>query len=160
MRLPFPERIPLQGVFFTATILAGLQQFQRTSLLFSIYSFLFLVIAAITFNMAGGFTRASGSYVFFYSVLGLIVGLFYKAYLGEPADSNLRNPILTIQVFTGGISAMLLAVIISRRISRKKALLTNIVKEKDMKNAAVGSFAFGLFLYCSITCPARKRNCP
>ncbi len=103
MRLPFPERIPLQRVLFAALVLVGLQQLQRTSLVFSIFSFLFIVIAAITFNTAGGFTRPSGSYVFFYSVLGLIVGLIYKAYLGEPADSNLRNPILTIQVFTGGI---------------------------------------------------------
>ena len=130
MRLPFPERIPLQYVVLTAALLAALQQLQGTPLLFSVFSFLFIVIAAITFNIAGGFTRPSGSYVFFYSVLGLIVGLFYKAYLGEPADSNLRSPILTIEVFTGGISAMLLAVIISRRISRKKAFLTDIVKKK------------------------------
>jgi hypothetical protein len=147
MRLPFPERIPLEYVVLTAAILAALQQLQRTPLLFSVYSFLFLVIAAIAFNTAGGFTRPSGSYVFFYSTLGLIVGLFYKAYLGEPADSNLRNPILTMQVYTAGISAMLFAVIISRRISRKKAFLTDIVKEKDMKNAAIGSFAVGLMLY-------------
>ncbi len=147
MRLPFPERIPLQVVLFFATILVGLQQLQRTSVLFSVYSFLFIVIAAITFNVAGGFTRPTGSYVFFYSILGLIMGLVYKAYLGEPGDSNLRSPILTMQVFTGGITAMLLAVIVSRRISRKKPFLTNILKEKDMKNAAVGSFAFGLFLY-------------
>jgi len=147
MRLPFPERFPLPYVVLTASILAALQQLQQTSLTFSIFSFLFIVIAAITFNTAGGFTRPSGAYVFFYSALGLIVGIVYKAYLGEPADSNLRNPTLTIQVFTGGITAMLLAVIISRRISRKKAFLANIVKDKDMKNSAVGCFAVGLMLY-------------
>ena len=147
MRLPFPERIPLQAAFVGATILAGLQQLQRTSLVFSVYSFLFVVIAAIAFNTAGGFTRPSGSYIFFYSVLGLLMGLGYKAYLGEPADTNLHSPILTIQVFTGGITAMLIAVIVSRRISRKKPLLANLLKEKDMKNAAVGCFAFGLLLY-------------
>ncbi len=147
MRLPFPERIPLQYVVLIAAILACLQQLQRTSLLFSIFSFLFIVIAGITFNAAGGFTRASGSYVFFYAVLGLMVGLFYKAYLGEPADTNLRNPILTIEVFTGGITAMLFAVIVSRKIVRKKPVLGSILKEKDMKNAAVGSLAFGLFLF-------------
>jgi hypothetical protein len=147
MRLPFPERVPLQGAFLAATILAGLQQLQGTSIVFTIYSFLFIVIAAVAFNTAGGFTRPSGSYIFFYSLLGLIIGLFYKAYLGEPADSNLRTPILTIQVFTGGITAMLVASIISRRISRKKPFLGTILKEKDMKNAAVGSFVFGLILY-------------
>ena len=147
MRLPFPERIPLQAAFIAATILAGLQQLQGTSVLFTVYSFLFVVIAAVTFNVAGGFTRPSGSYVFFYAVLGLLVGLVYKAYLGEPGDSNLRSPILTIQVFTGGITAMLFAVIISRKLSRKKPILGNILEEKDMKNAAVGCFAFGLLLF-------------
>jgi hypothetical protein len=147
MRLPFPERVPLQAAVVAATILVSLQQLQQTSVLFSIYSFLFVVIAAIAFNTAGGFTRPSGSYVFFYSVLGLLVGLTYKAYLGEPADSNLRNPILTIQVFTGGITSMLFAVIVSRKISRRRPVLTNVLKEKDMKNAAVGCFAVGLFLF-------------
>ena len=149
MRLPFPERFPLPYVVITASILAALQQLQRTSLTFSIFSFLFIVIAAITFNSGRRIHSGSSGKLraVFYSVLGLMVGLFYKAYLGEPADSNLRNPILTMQVYTAGISAMLFAVIISRRISRKKAFLTDIVKEKDMKNAAIGSFAVGLMLY-------------
>jgi hypothetical protein len=144
MRLPFPERIPLPTVFFAATVLAGLQQVQGTSILFSVFCYLFIVIAAVAFNVAGGFTRTTGSYVFFYSVLGAIFGLVYKAYLGEPADSNLRSPVLTMEVFTGGITAMLLAVIISRKISRKRPLLQTVLKEKDMKNAAIGCFTFGM----------------
>jgi hypothetical protein len=146
MRLPFPERIPLSIVFFAATLLAGLQQLQGTSIVFTLFSFLFVVISAMAFNAAGGFTRTTGSYVFFYSTLGALIGLIYKAYLGEAADSNLRSPNLTIQVFTGGITAMLFAVIISRKISRKKPLLQAVLKEKDMKNAAIGCFAFGMGL--------------
>ena len=146
MRLPFPERIPLSLAIVGATLLTGLQQLQQTSLLFSFYTFLFILIATVTFNMAGGFTRTSGSYVFFYSFLGLILGLIYKAYLGEPADSNLHSPILTIQVFTGGITGMLIAVLLSQRIIRKQPLLGNLLKEKDMRNAAIGCFAFGIFL--------------
>src|SRR5882757_1559742 len=130
MRLPFPERIPLPVAFVAATILAGLQQIQQTNVYFTLYSFLFIVIATLAFNTAGGFTRPSGSYVFFYAVLGLIVGIVYKAYLGEPGDSNLRAPILTMQVFTGGITAMFFAVIVSRRISRKRPLLGNMLQEK------------------------------
>ena len=147
MRLPFPERIPLTPVLFAATVLTGLQQLQGTSLAFSLYTFLFIVIATVAFNHAGGFSRPTGSYVFFYSVLGLLIGLFYKAYLGERADSNLRSPILTMQVFTGGITAMLAAVVISRKFTRKRPFLSpNLLRDKDLKNAAVGCFVFGLFL--------------
>ena len=142
MRLPFPERFPLPPVILCASVLAALQQIQGTSLAFTTYSFLFIVIATITFNLAGGFTRPSGSYVFFYAVLGI----FYKAYLGEAGDTNLRSPVQTMRVFTGGISAMLLAVFVSRRISRKHPLLGNLLKTKDMKNAAVGCFTVGLAL--------------
>jgi hypothetical protein len=147
MRLPFPERIPLQITLIAATVLFALQQLQRTNPIFSIYCFLFIILANIAFNVAGGFSRPSGGYVFFYSILGLIFGLVYKAYLGEPADSNLRSPILTIQVFTGGIAAMLIAVIISRKLTTKKALLGTMLREKDMRNATIGATFIGCLLY-------------
>lgn len=146
MRLPFPERIPLTPAFLAAIVLVGLQQLQQTALMYSVYCFLFLIIATVTFNLAGGFSRPSGSYVFFYSVLGVIIGLIYKAYLGEPADSHLRSPMLTIKVFVGGIIGMLIAVVISRKLSRKRPLLRNFLAPKDYKNAAMGCFAFGLLL--------------
>jgi hypothetical protein len=146
MRLPFPERIPLPVALLAATVLVGMQQLQGTNLNFSLYSFLFIVIATIAFNAAGGFTRPSGSYIFFYAVLGVILGIVYKAYLGEPGDSVLRTPVKTMQVFTGGITAMLLATLVSRKITRRKPYLGNILKEKDLRNAAIGCFAFGLFL--------------
>lgn len=143
MRLPFPERIPLPLATGAAVILVALQQLQGTGFTFSIYCFLFIVIATITFNMAGGFTRPSGGYVFFYSILGFILGIVWKAFLGEPGESNLSAPILTAQVFTAGITAMLFAVFVSRKLVGKRALLETVVKEKDMRNAAIGSLFVG-----------------
>src|ERR1035437_9070281 len=63
--------------------------------------------AALYFSAAGGLTRASGAYVFFYSLLVVIVGICYKAYLGEPAQSNLRDPRTDIEIYVGSITAML-----------------------------------------------------
>jgi hypothetical protein len=146
MRLPFPERIPLPVAMLAATVLVGLQQLQGTNLNFSLYTFLFTVIATIAFNAAGGFTRPSGSYIFFYAVLGVLLGVVYKAYLGEPGDSVLRTPVKTMQVFTGGITAMLVAALVSRKLTRRNPYLGKILKEKDLRNAAIGCFAFGLFL--------------
>ena len=146
MRLPFPERIPLPPVFFAATVLAALQQAQGTSLVFTVFCYIFIVMSVLAFNAAGGFTRTTGSYIFFYSTLGALLGIVYKAYLGEPADSNLRNPNLTMEVFAGGITAMYVAVIISRRITRKQPLLQTVLKDKDMRNAAIGCFVCGLGL--------------
>jgi hypothetical protein len=143
MRIPFPERIPLTFAVIFGLIITGFQQLQGTSPIFSLCAFLFIVVATLAFNVAGGFTRPSGGYIFFYATLGCIVGLVWKAILGEAADSNLKVPVLTMQVFLGGITSMLGAAYISRKFSRKQAFLQNIVKDKDLKNATVGCIITG-----------------
>lgn len=146
MRLPFPERIPLRYAVYFAVLLSIVQLAQGTDANFSICSFLFIVVATITFNLAGGLTRASGGYVFFYSVLAVILGLVWKAVLGEPADSNLTRPLLTIQASLGTIVAMLGAVFISRKLMTKRAILGNMMKDTNILQASVGCMIFGLAL--------------
>jgi len=146
VRLPFPERISLFYVLVFATLLCIAQVLEGTSGLFSLCSFLFIMIAGIAFNLAGGFTRPSGSYVFFYAVLGVIVGLFWKAVLGEPADSNLLAPRVTIEVYLGGICAMLFAVYISRKLATKRPLLGTMLEDTKMQNATIGCMVVGMLL--------------
>lgn len=146
MRIPYPERIPLQYAISFATLLSAIQLYQGTNLFFSLYSFLFIVVATIAFNLAGGLSRPSGAYVFFYAVLTVILGLCYKAVLGEPADSHLLVPLLTMQVFLGGITAMLVAVIVSRRLTSKRPLLGQMVTDANIQNATVGCMVTGLLL--------------
>ena len=144
MRIPFPVHIPLWCVVGFASVLFGVQLMQRTAPVFAVCSFLFIVISGITFNVAGGFSRPSGAYVFFYALLGAIVGLVWKAVLGEPADSNLAAPILTMEVFLGGITAMLMALYLSHKITARRPLLGNLVTETNMQNATVGCLVTGL----------------
>ena len=144
MRLPFPERIPLERTALFAVGLFMVQQLEHTALYFSVGCVVFLLVATLAFNIAGGLTRTSGVYVFFYSVLVVVIGLCYKAYLGEPADSNLQDPLTTIEVYVGGICAMLAAVVISRRFSRKTGLLQNLMKDSDMYRSSVGCMVIGI----------------
>jgi hypothetical protein len=127
-------------VLFIVELLEG------TSFFFALCGFLFIFIATVAFNLAGGFTRPTGAYVFFYAVLAVIVGLIWKAYLGEPADSNLETPRTTIMVFLGGISAMLAAVFVSRKLTTKQALIGNRITDVNMRNAATGCMLTGFFL--------------
>lgn len=145
MRIPFPERIPIAYAFFFAIVLAGVQQLQQTDIVFSIYCFLFIVISTTAFNVTGGFTRPSGGYIFFYS-FGVIAGITGKAILGEPADSNLQMPRLVMLVFLGGATSLLVAAFISRKLRTRQALLQNIVKTKDMRNATLGCMVTGIAL--------------
>lgn len=146
MRLPFPERISLLYAISFAGLLAIAQLVEGTSALFTLCSFLFILISTLTFNAAGGFTRTSGSYVFFYSVLGVIIGLCWKAILGEPADSNLSVPLLTIEVYLGGISAMLAAVYLGRKLTTKRALLGDMLAESNVQNATIGCMVTGILI--------------
>jgi hypothetical protein len=144
VRIPFPERIPIDRVMVFAVLLFLIQILEGTPLYFSAGCVAFIVIAALAFNTAGGLTRASGAYVFFYSVLVVIVGVCYKALLGEPADSNLLDPQTDIAVYVGGMAAMLGAVTLSRRFSRKSGLLQHMLKDSDMYRSSVGCIAFGV----------------
>ena len=144
MRIPFPERVPLNRVAIFAVALFAIQRLEGTDLYFSAGCAIFILIAALTFNTAGGLTRASGAYVFFYSVLVVIIGLCYKAFLGEPAQSNLLAPHADIDAYVGSISLMFASVVVSRRLSRKSGLLQGLLKESSMHRASVGCIVFGL----------------
>jgi hypothetical protein len=143
VRIPFPERIPIDRAVVFATLLFIVQSLERTPLYFSASCVAFLLLATLAFNAAGGLTRASGAYVFFYALLVVIIGLCYKALLGEPADSNLTDPHTTIAVYVGGMAAMLAAVTVSRRFARKSGLLQNILKDENMYRSCVGCIVFG-----------------
>ena len=144
MRLPFPERIPLFYVFVFAALLCTAQLLEGTPALFSLFSFLFIFISAITFNLAGGVTRPSGSYVLAFSLLSVIIGLTWKAILGEPADSHLDVPILTMGIYVCSICAMLAAVYISRKLTTKRALLGTLLKPANEQNATMGCIITGI----------------
>jgi hypothetical protein len=147
VRLPFPERVPLVPVSLFAILICAIQLYEGTSAPFSLGCFFFIVIAALTFNVGGGVTRPSGGYIFFYAALTVIIGITWKAILGEPADSNLRNPLLTITVFVSGISMMLLAVFISTKLKTKRALLGKLVTDANMQTATVGCMIAGVAIF-------------
>jgi hypothetical protein len=146
MRLPFPDHIPFVAAFFFAALLCAIQLSQGTNSLFSLGCFFYILVATIAFNVAGGFTRTSGAFIFFNSVLGVIIGLCLKAYLGEPADSNLLAPLLTIAVYLLGMCMMLVAVYLSKKVRTKHALMGKMVTDANMQTATVGCLVAGILL--------------
>jgi hypothetical protein len=146
VRLPFPERISLVGTFVFALLLFAVQLWEGTNAIFSLCCFGFVLVAAVAFNVAGGLSRTTGAYVFFYSVLGVLIGLFWKAVLGEPADSNLKAPLATAAAYLGTICVLLVAVFISRKFATKRALLADFVTDANMQSATVGCMVTGLLI--------------
>jgi hypothetical protein len=144
VRIPFPERVSLPGVAIYAAALFLVQQLEGTALYFSAGCVSFILIAALAFNIAGGLARTAGAYIFFYSLLVVIIGVTYKAFLGEPGQSNLIDPRTDILVYVGGITGMLIAAFISKRFRRDTPLLKNVLPESAMYRASVGCIAFGI----------------
>jgi hypothetical protein len=144
VRIPYPERIPIEGAGLFAATLFAIQSVEGTPFYFSVGCFAFIMIATFAFNTAGGLTRPSGAYVFFYSTLVVILGLCYKAILRERADSNLRDPETTIRLYVVGITAMFAAVLVNRRLAGRTGLLENLLKERDTYRATIGCIVFGI----------------
>lgn len=116
MRIEFPLRIPLTKTLLFAVPLFCVQQFEHTSLVFSVLFFGFVMLGNIAFNAAGGFSKASGAYVFLYGMLMAIVGVTWKAVVGEAADSNLRVPILMMAAYTISMALLLLVIVVNKRL--------------------------------------------
>jgi hypothetical protein len=147
VRLPFPDHISLVAIFYFAGTLCVIQLLQGTNPTFALFGAAYIVVAAIAFNVAGGFSRTTGAFVFFNAVLSAILGFCLKAYLGEPADSNLQNPNLTISVYLAGMCMMLVAVFLSRRLSAKRPLLGKMVTDANMQTATVGCMVTGFLIF-------------
>lgn len=145
-RISLPDRIPLLYAFLYASGLFLLQQLEHTGLYFSACSFLFIVIATLAFNVAGGLTRPSGGYIFFYSVLAVILGLSVKAFVGERGESNLLRPHLTITVYAVSSLGLLLAAAASRKFAKRRPLLDNLVGDNNLSRATVGCLVIGIVL--------------
>ena len=146
LRLSLPERFPIQYVAIFAGILFLVQQLEGTSLAFSVYAFLFVIVGGFAVNEGGGLTRPSGAYIFFYVTLGVLVGLCWKAILGEPADTHLARPQLTMLIYVGGACGLYVSAAISRRFSRKRAFLEGIVNDTNLQNATIGCLVIGTAL--------------
>ena len=127
-------------------MLCIVQLLQGTNPTFSLGCFAYILVATIAFNVAGGFTRASGAFIFFNSVLGVILGLCVKVYLGEAADSNLFTPLLTIGVYLFGMCMMLVAVYLSKKLRPKRALMGRMITDSNMQAATVGCLVGGILM--------------
>jgi hypothetical protein len=72
-----------------------------------------------------------------------------KAFLGEPADSNLSSPALTMLVYLAGMCMMLVAVYLSKKVVPRRALMGRMVTDANMQTATVGCLVAGVLITLS-----------
>lgn len=116
MRFILPTRIPLTKAFIFASLFFCVQQVQHTDLFFSLLYFAFLILTVLAFNFAEGFNRLTGAYIFWYALLIVICGVSWKAFIGEPADSNLYTPVLDMSLYVGSMFMLLLVTLLNKKL--------------------------------------------
>jgi hypothetical protein len=116
VQLSLPTRISLPKTFAFSLLFFCVQQYQHTNLTFSLLYFAFVILSVVGFNLAEGFTRLTGAYIFWFSTLIVIFGVMWKAVVREPADSNLLVPNLDIALDTGSMVMMIFVVMLNKRL--------------------------------------------
>ncbi|HEY2040965.1 MAG TPA: hypothetical protein VGG95_14940 [Edaphobacter sp.] len=130
--MPFPTRISLQKAVIFGVAVFALQQIEHTDIAFSTMFFAYMLLSVIAFNYAGGFSRASGTYVFFFALFTCILGGLWKIVLGEPGDSNLVSASADLATYIVSMAVMLLALFISHRFVRTPRGLSAAVQADNI----------------------------
>jgi hypothetical protein len=138
VRLTLPTRIPLSKTFIYASLFFCVQQYEHTSLSFSMLYFAFLIVTVIAFNFAEGFTRLTGAYIFWYSTLIVIVGVTWKAVVGEAADSNLYTPTLDMALYTASMVMLLLVSLLNKKMDFRSIGIGGGLTKKKLNYTAAG----------------------
>src|ERR1700744_2228164 len=132
MRIPFPTHIPVQKALLFAVVVFMAQQIDHTDLVFNMLFFIYMLLGVVAFNYAGGFSRASGTYIFWFVLLTCLVGGVWKIFLGEPGDSNLTSASATLTTYIVSVAVMMVALFLRNRVAPSPRGVSVLVKADDI----------------------------
>jgi hypothetical protein len=146
VRLTLPTRIPLSKTFVFASVFFCVQQIEHTNIFFSLLYYAFLILSVVTFNLAEGFTRLTGAYTFWYSTLIAIVGVTWKAVVGEPANSNLFSPLLDMSLYTTSMVMLLMVTLVNRKMDFRSMGFGGGFSKSELNYTSAGLGCLVVFL--------------
>jgi hypothetical protein len=129
-------------------VLFAVQQLEHTQLIFSALVFFFILISTMAFNFAGGFSRPSGAYIFWFVTLVVLIGVIWKAVLGEAAETNLEMPVETMVAYNASVVAMLIGALLTRRFTRRSKGIGGLLQSEriNLEYASLGCMAFAILM--------------
>lgn len=145
MIIPFTDRLKTKPVLIFALIVFLVQFVEKTDITFCLLTFVFTILSAVAYNVAGGLSYPSGAYILFNALFTVTIGLTFKLFLLEPGESNLRAPNTTLLAYCAGMIVMGLAAALSHRLRPKLPLLPSLDVE-NMRYAALGCLFAGILV--------------
>lgn len=148
MRVTLPQRIPFQAATIVAVAFMGVQIVEGTDYAFAILHLVFILLWVYAFNAAGGMTRASGAWVFWFGLLTILVGTMAKAFTGLPADSDTWNGMALMSVYTVSMAVITLCILVTRKLTDNVVSVAGRLRSYsiDYRNTAIGCTMLGLFI--------------
>ncbi len=131
--------------------LCMVQQLQGTTPLFSVCTGGFIILSVLAFNVAGGLTRPSGTFVLSYALLAVVFGVVYKVVVGEPGQSNLFQPDRTMELYVASSGSFLVAAYLGQRFRSKKYYLPQFSSNAALYRSSVGLLIAGAALVLLLT---------
>lgn len=148
MRITLPQRVPVGKAFLFTCLLFLVELVEGTAPFYAVLVFCYFMLSVFAFNLAGGFTRPSGAYVFYYSTLVAGVGTVYKAILGQAADTHLQTPNLVMGVYVATVAVLLCSVFLTRRVVNTRDGIAGVLQipKLDFNTSALGCVVMVILL--------------
>src|SRR5262245_42005302 len=108
-KLAFPGLLRLDLCAIAALVLMVMQLATGTLLEFAELTFLATFLAAVAINLVGGLCTLAGWCIAVIALKSYVISQFGKIYYGEPGESNLEQPFVTMGVMAASMVAICLA---------------------------------------------------
>lgn len=144
MRIPWPDYIKYQHALAFAICLLAAQLLLGTSAVYAIIIFLYVLFTITAFNIAGGLSTFSGSFIAFQSLQSIMIAQVAKVFYLQPADLNLHSPVTTAAVYASGEFSLIFAVAFARRYRRRPPVLDSRADAKFTMAISMSASAIGI----------------
>ncbi len=146
MTIPFPRRFAYVHATVFAALLAIVLLGEANPPTMCLTVFATIMVGTFAFNLAGGLVNPVGAYVLFTVLFTGVAGTVTKALLNEPLIENVPNAGQTLLVYLIGTCGMAVAVLVSKKLALKKALLEGKLTSENTSQVVVGCLAGGILV--------------
>jgi len=140
----FPRSLRLDIYIALALALMILQLATGTTLEFAELTFLATIFSVISINLAGGLRTVAGCCIAVVAWKVFLVSQVAKVFFGEPGQSNLEQPVLTMGVITVSMAAICLASLACVAFRPKRVVLRPVMDRDTLRKIAVIALMIGM----------------